>query len=493
MKEIIIFGTGEIGKSAISYLKNEYNILFLVDNDCGKWGNYVDGYIIESPKKIKNYDYNIVVASTKYRNDIVKQLWNMGVNKDKIYLYNRYLRNTKYECEIYPVDMDMQKLIGTGKKLQEYDLMNTVESSSNRLKVMIFCISYSVYAKQLIENMYKRYDDIEFSLVTTSSEYQKNIPRGFLAHIYCFSMITDLKTILDKIPMYDAMQFLWIENIWTYFAELIRSKTKQLNLNVGGSEFYRTENEDRDYKRKLIAIADKVTAETEGTVQDFASYYDRDVQDKMGLLPFGIEVLDYIKLCDKQDRNELKRKYHILVGKIVITCGHNAGEAHQHKDIIDALEKLSEPIKQKVVCVFPMTYPNGREKYISEVDDRLNESGLEYLILTDFMDFQSMAEYALISDIMIHVQTTDQLSSTMLEEMYAGSVVIAGSWLPYQSLHEMGIYFLDVDTIPNVTAVLEDVVTNIESYKKKCIGNSEIVWKHSSWDELAPKWRALWD
>ena len=115
------------------------------------------------------------------------------------------------------------------------------------------------------------------------------------------------------------------------------------------------------------------------------------------------------------------------------------------------------------------------------------------MILTEFMDFQSMAQYAMISDIMLHVQTTDQLSSTMLEEMYAGSIVIAGSWLPYKSLRKKGVYFIDVDTISDIISVLSDVVTNIEQYKEKCRDNAKIIWKYSSWDELAPRWRALRD
>ena len=491
MKEIIIFGTGKVGKSAVAYLKDKYNILFLIDNDSSKWGSSVDGYVIEQPEKIKNSDYNIVVASTKYYRDIVGQVRDMGVNKDKIYLYKRYLRNGKHECEIYP--LDMQKLTGTGKNLREYDLLNATESPNNCPKVMIFCISYSVYAKQLIENIRKRYDDIEFSLVTNSSEYKEKIPKEFLCHIYCFDTMADLKTILDAIPVYDAMHLLWIENIWVYFAELIRNKTKRLNLNVGGSDFYRAEHEDREYKRKLITIADKVIAQSAGTVQNFASYYGKDVQGKMELLPYGIEVLDYINLSVKQDMNGFKRKYHIPTERIVVICGHNASEAHQHMEIIDALKKLSEKIKRKMICVFPMTYPKGREEYIDKIKAKLGETGLEYVILTDFMDYKGMAECALISDIMIHVQTTDQLSSTMLEEMYAGSLVIAGSWLPYGSLHKMGIYFIDVDTIPDVTTVLEDAVINIDAYKEKCKGNTELIWQHSSWDILAPKWRALWE
>ena len=140
-----------------------------------------------------------------------------------------------------------------------------------------------------------------------------------------------------------------------------------------------------------------------------------------------------------------------------------------------------------------MTFTQGAESYIADVDKRLRETGLDCVILTAFMDFAGMAEYALISDIMIHVQTTDQLSSTMLEEMYSGSIVIAGKWLPYRSLHEMGIFFLDADSIADVTEMLQEIMSHIEAYKEKCTGNRKIIWKHSSWDELAPRWHALWD
>lgn len=491
MQDIVIFGAGKIGKDVIVLLRNEYNILFIVDNDERKWGGGWGGYIIASPNKILNSDCSVVVASIKYGIEIANQLQNMGVSKDRIYQCQSYWTDSGYEYDIYPCDA--QGVIATGKSLYEYDLLNTVESERGNAKIMIFCTFYSTYTKQLIENMSRQYDGIEFGLITRQEEYKEKIVSKKLKHIYYFQTMADLKTILEALPVYDAMQLLWIEREWSYFYELIRKKTKHLNLNVGGSDFYRSTKVERDYKRNLIKYADKVTAETVGTIQDFVSYYGSAVHGKISLLPFGIEVLDLIKLSKDKDETDIRKKYHIPLNKVVVTCGHNANMAHQHMDIIDALEKLPERIKREIVCVFPMTYPNGSDKYIGEVDTRLDETSLEHVILTDFMDFQSMAEYALISDIMIHVQTTDQLSSTMLEEMYAGSVVIAGSWLPYQSLHEMGIYFLDVDTIPDVTAVLEDVVTNIEGYKKKCVGNREIVWQHSSWDVLAPKWRALWD
>ncbi len=489
--EIIIFGTGEAAKRKLPYLEKENHIAFFVDNNSAKWGNTFEGYEVKSPKELGNCNYNIVVSTGKYKSEIEKQLLNMGINKDRIYFSQLNLINGNYECEIYP--LTEEQLLSAETPLIDYDLNHTSEEKTGSKNVLVFCVFYSVYVKQLIENMSIRYPDIEFSLLTNAVEYKDKITAKQLKHIYYYQTLTDLKTVLEKIPVYDVMQLLWIEWPWAYLRRLIRKKSVKLNLNVGGSDFYRASETERDYKRNLIACADKITAETPETVREFLEYYGEDVKKDMGLLPFGLEVLEYINENRNADKILIKEKYHIPLNKIVVTCGHNANSAHQHREIIKALNRLPENIRRQIVCVFPMTYPDIFDSYREEVCNILQKAEFNSVVLTEFMDFCAMAEYALISDIMIHVQTTDQLSSSMLEEMYAGSVVIAGSWLPYKFLHEMGIYFLDVDTISDVTLVLEGVVSNMDIHKEKCKGNAELVWNHSSWDVLAPKWRVLWD
>jgi hypothetical protein len=486
--DIIVFGAGEEGKKAIPFLEKKYHILFLSDNNKEKQGAFIGNYMIKSPEEIKEHDSAVVIASTKYALEIENYLQNIGVRRERIYFCRRYSMD---EYKIYPVMAE--RIENASFSLVQYDLYNTKEYETVCKKVMVFCIFYSTYTKQLIENMSKKYKDIEFSLLTKTEEYKEKIVSEKLKHIYCFQTIEDLKTILDQLPIYDAMQLLWIEPEWSYFCELIRKKTKRLNLNVGGSDFYRVGKEGRDFKRDLIAYADNITAETESTVQEFGEYYGEDAKNKTNLLPFGIEVLDWIDRIEKFPRNTIRKKYHIPFDKIVVTCGHNAIKEHQHMKIIDAVETMSDKVKSQLIFVFPMTYPQKADAYINSVRDRLKESGLDHVVLTNFMDFNEMAEYALVSDIMIHVQTTDQLSSTMLEEMYAGSIVLAGKWLPYQSLHKKGMFFLDVDEICDITMILEDVVENIEKYRTKCEGNKVIVRKHSSWDELASKWYALWN
>lgn len=493
--DIIAFGMGEKGKKLVSVLEKDYHILFLTDNDKNKWGTQYKGYSVKAPDEIKKYTCNIIItAGMKYVDDIVGQLQQMGMDSDRIYFSSQESSYKNKDYEIY--SLNAEEIPNTELSLIQYDLYRKEEQETGGKKVMIFCAFFSTYAQQLIENISKRYNNIEFSLLTFATcaeEYKEKIPEEQLKHIYCIRTIADLKTILDKLPVYDAMQLLWIETPWVYVHKLIRKKARRLNLNVGGSDFYRTEEKEKEYKRKLITCADYITAETKETVCEFEAYYSEETKGKMGLLPFGVGVLDYISCKENVPEKIIREKFHIPEGKIVVTCGHNSKSEHQQIKLIEILKQLPEEIRKQIICVFPMTYPAGYNTYIGQVKGQLEKSGLEYQVLTQFMDFQDMAEYALVSDIMIHVQTTDQLSSTMLEEMYAGSIVIAGRWLPYQSLHEMGMFFLDVDTISDVVESLEDVIKNMDKYKKKCLENKKIIWNHSSWEKLAPRWYALWN
>ncbi|MCI9166587.1 MAG: hypothetical protein HFH01_00080 [Dorea sp.] len=263
MCNLIVFGIGKAGKVIIRQLKNKYNILFVVDNDKDKWGTQFEGYMVKSPSEIQQYSDDIIITSYKYAVEILIQLQNMGVDKDRIYWCRKTTKNNMAKYEICPVES--QRLRAKDKKLIQYDLLNKEEVRTDGIKVMIFSTSFSVYVKQVVENIAQRYSDVEFSLLTEAKEYKEKVKKKYLNHIYCFETLSDLKTILEQLPMYDAMQLLWIEREWSYFCELIRCKTKLLNLNVGGSDFYRVGVEERNFKRKLIACADKVSAEVRGT------------------------------------------------------------------------------------------------------------------------------------------------------------------------------------------------------------------------------------
>ena len=487
---IIVFGIGTVGRKCLPYLEEQYHIQAVIDNNENLWGTRIGSYIVEEPSKIVDIKSDIIITSTKYAIEMMEQLINMGVEEERIYTCypNRTTKGMKYG--VYSILEE--KLESTDIPLIQYDLLHREEQKNDNRKILLFCSFYSPYVKQLIENMSQRWDNIEISLLTNAYESKELIKADRLIHIYHYETMEDIKSILEKIPVYDVIQLLWMEREWAFLAKLIRKKAKRLNLKVGGSDFYRSTVAEKEYKKRLISCADMITADTECTANNFVSYFKGNTKDKIRTLPYGVEVLDYINKKRDVSKDDIRERFRICKDKIIVTCGHNANKEHQHLKMVDALAQLPDEMKEQIVCVFPMTYGAKDEEYEKEIIQRLSKDGIEVVILREYLSFEDMAEYALISDIMIHVQTTDQLSSAMLEEMYAGSVVIAGEWLPYRNLREKGIYFIDVKEIRDITEVIEDVVKNIQEYKRRCKENRELVWRYSSWDTLAEQWYEIW-
>lgn len=484
--DVVVFGAGLNATRSINFLKQKFNILWYVDNNKEKIGRYIGEYEIKAIDSLKCYDGNVIIIAENHTYEIMNQLEQIGINKNKVFSLLCTHSGDGYSMDVYPINKI--EYHDDGKPLLSYDFLKRNEKYNKR-KVLIFAKFYSVYTKQLVENLYKRYNDIELSILTGAKETKDMIDNKSIAHIYYFESMHELIDILHKLPQYDVAQLLWIEEIWAYCTEEIRQKFYKLNLFVGGSDFYRASKYDLEFKRKIISVADHISIETPQVCDEFVEYYNID-RNKIKIIPYGLEVINWINE-NHESKDSIKTKFNIPDDKLIVTCGHNANQAHQHLKLIESLKELSQNVKDKVIFVFPMTYPSGREEYIKSVKDRLEKCNLSYRIITNFMDFKLMAQYDIISDIMIHVQTTDTLSSTMLEEMYTGSVIIAGSWLPYKSLHERKLYFLDADTINDAVYKLEYVVQNIEEYRKKCMSNKEIIWKYHSWDNLISQWHDI--
>ncbi len=486
-ERVALYGLGNVGKSIYPYINKHYDILFWADGNEKLWETQYCGIPICQPDYFHSYQGKVIVTTTdSYFMEIAQNLLEMGIEKENIFRGQHQIYDQKEEF----VPFDISFLKRENVCLKETDLLHKAEKTV-ACKVMVLCAFYSVYAIQLIRNLKTRYPAVEFSLLCNSEKYKCDIEK-YVSHIYVYHSYGELYGILDELPVYTAFQMLWIENIWVYFKDIIRGKCEKLNLCVGGSDFYRARASEFEYKKILIDMADIISAETDQTISDFLSRYGQ-CKEKIRWVNFGIEALDYI---DKELRHNLKKtrqEFGISSTKLIITCGHNANDSHQHLKMISELKKVKSVNRERVMLVFPMTYPDGQNDYIRKVQAELDISDFDYRILTEFMDTKKVAKYACISDIMVHVQTTDQLSSTMLEEMYAGSVVVAGSWLPYGMLRDKGVEFWSVDYMSELADTIDNIVENYDIYYCKCIKNREAIHKLSSWDEAGKRWIKLWD
>lgn len=490
MIEAVIFGAGQICAEILPFIEKQFRVLYIVDNNKKLWGTKFRSYEVKAPGEAAGNGCKIIIASTRYAFEIAGQLKQMGIDEEDILMCSRFCTGKRYSYDIHPVN---EKLIPIkDMQLIEFDALKNEEVACRQTNVLIGVSFFSIFAVQLIENLSKRYQDIEFSLLTGDEKYRENTVLHQLKHLYIYKSYTDLKTILTLLPTYDVIHFLWIETEWSFFADLAGSRAKRLVLTVGGSDFYRASESERAYKRKLILSADYINLENSTTRKAFIEYYGQEVSEKTKLVPYGMGLLDDIDEMEIVSDDIKRKELHIPPNKIIVTCGYNAHSAHQHLLLVEALGNISDEVKEKIVCVLPMTYPSGQEAYIKSVLEVLNKKRLEHVIFTNFMTDNQIAQYVTLSDIMIHVQITDALSSAMREEMYGGAVVIAGKWLPYDILREKGIYFLDAESVADVPEILEDVVQNMEFYKSKCRDNKRLIRNEYSWDAVAEAWHGLW-
>ena len=95
-KKKILFGAGLYGRMALQKYGKD-NIAFFVDNNRSLWGKKCDDIDILSPAEILKYEnvYEIIIT-TKFKERIVEQLINMGIENHKI--------NFFVDRRLYPVD-----------------------------------------------------------------------------------------------------------------------------------------------------------------------------------------------------------------------------------------------------------------------------------------------------------------------------------------------------------------------------------------------------
>ena len=361
------------------------------------------------------------------------------------------------------------------------------------MKVLIMCSSFSVYVVYYIEEMRKRYPEIQFSVFTHIANVDRydELLGGNLSRIYNYNRLWELPKAVSSFPQFDVIHTFWMEIQWGFMSKALRSKCKKIVVSVGGSDLYRSKAWEHIFQRQLISQAEWVSAENPETLEDFFGLYGERYRIKKNkVVRFGLTNLKEIDkyLYDEDGIRNTKKKYQIPQDKIVITCGHNARKQHQHIEMIKSIGKMEQGYKQQIHLLIPMTYPDGMQEYIEIVKECVASEGLTCSVLTDFMDTEEMAQYEVCTDIMIHVQTTDQMSSTMLEQMYAGKIIVAGSWLPYQSIRDAGVHFYSVDDVEKITELLTNLISAINEEKAKCRCNHQRIHDFSSWDSVGPEW-----
>ena len=159
----------------------------------------------------------------------------------------------------------------------------------------------------------------------------------------------------------------------------------------------------------------------------------------------------------------------------------------QHQAIIESLKLVKDKLAGYKI-IFPMTYGWRGEQNRNKVKKQLAPLGLDTRVLEDYLSMHDLQSLRLAADIMINVPSSDQLAASMLEHLAAGSVVITGKWLPYDSLFAKGVYSIVIGKIEDLPGALSQVLDNFEFHKEKSKGNREIILRMMNWKSIRNNW-----
>lgn len=371
----------------------------------------------------------------------------------------------------------------------------------NKIKVLLLCSFYSNFVTQLFTYVRKYCPQVKYSLLTRQEnvmDYMKEISLCDEEKIYGFSAKNQLETKMGiwKLPHFDIIHTLWMESFWGWNAITLKRKAAYWLCSIGGSDLYRFSKIPIELflQKRIIRRADRFSSENEETREYFYEVYGEQYRKiPHEICRFGVDILDNIDKISNDNGYIRQVTGSFPKDKIVVLCGTNARAEHNHKEIIRAIQNMNYDAREKCFFVFPMTYPAGCEEYISQIEDMIAQTTNSYAVLRKYMNVDEMAELAVATDVMIHVQTTDQLSSAMVSHMYHGNLVIAGDWLPYESLRESGVYFHSIHSLEDLSDSLNDTVGNLNLYKEKCADNGKVIHELSSWGTRAKDWYQLYN
>lgn len=365
------------------------------------------------------------------------------------------------------------------------------------MKVLLLCSTRTGYVIQLYNYVKKYYPSVKYSILTTreaADYYKENLSLDNEEEIYSVvgPRILAIGIALSRLPKFDIIHSLWLEYHWGLFAHTIKTKCSRWFASIGGSDLYRETKHwyFRCLQRRILNRCALISSEGESTRAFFnVTYRNKYRGVPHRIIRYGVDILDEIVALENSlaSIEELRVKYGIPEDKIVVMCGTCGRVQHQHIKMLESIAKIPCDIIKRICILIPATY-DVKEDYIERVENKARHITDCVVVLREYLSPRGMAEIAYITDIMIHVQTTDQLSSAMISHMFRGNVVIAGAWLPYDELREKGVGFISIDKIEELSQSIPDAIEDLNGYKSLYSNNRNIIYEISSWERSAKDW-----
>lgn len=268
------------------------------------------------------------------------------------------------------------------------------------------------------------------------------------------------------------------------------SESTRIITSIYGSDILRASKRNLDIIEKLLAKSVTVTVANSRIKDKVSEIFDTQFDAKTEIVRYGSNAVSFIRdAVSKYSKKECKNKFSFPEGKITVLCGYNGSRAQRHIEILNELKKVPDRIKEQLFLVLQCSY-GLNEDYKTELSAELSESGLNGVIITDFMQGELLAKFRNSIDVFLNLQPTDVLSATMIEELESGAIVVKGDWLSYPDLEERNVYMRSISDMECLSKEIAHIIDNFDREQEKTSANkgiSEIL----SWSSQYDTWKKI--
>ncbi|MDI1256579.1 MAG: hypothetical protein PSV16_10800 [Flavobacterium sp.] len=292
---------------------------------------------------------------------------------------------------------------------------------------------------------------------------------------------------------YDIFHFHFMQ--YSYLKEVFMvPKNKKIVCTFWGSDLLRTSDIFNFYfVKKALNKATTITCQTAELREVILSKYGRNLLDKIEVNMFPLEESIYQLMksnaTEVKKISQFKAQFNYSPDKINVLIGHNGSIFNNHLQIINALQHLRDV--QQFHLIVNLNYAiteNQTIAYKNELNAALTKTNCSYTILENFFSGETLALSRLATDVFVHAPVSDAISSTMLEMLYAGSVVIAGSWLPYKTFKNAQLKYHEIVEFEDISKIFNAIALHFNEEKQKMQTNTLAVENYFLNDKIATKW-----
>ena len=286
---------------------------------------------------------------------------------------------------------------------------------------------------------------------------------------------------------YDVVQFLFVNSFESLASVFWIRHTTRFITSFYGSDLLRAKKIELFILKYTLRRADCITLGSSNMIEAFNKIYGNTFSSKCIKADLGsknAEIL--VSTIDSLDRGKCKKAFGIPENKISVFCGYNGRREHRHLEIMKLLSNLDTTIKNSICLVFHCGYELSDE-YAELIESTAKTVGIEYRIIREFLVGEKLAMIRKSADVMMNLQITDALSNSMMENIYAGAIVIKGDWLKYPDLDDNGVFLVSLHQMEELPVTLTDIVLNQRKYLELSQNNCQVS-KLMMWSTYKDRW-----